>query len=99
MLNGRNEKMKKVRTAKKLVEQYIKILQDKKALESVEKELKGEIIALMEGDSDTIGSYIIKNTPVESMRMDAKRAREELGDDVYTSLCKKVISHRFTVSI
>ena len=91
--------MKKVRTAKKLVEQYIKLLQDKKALESIEKELKGEIIALMEGDSDTVGSYIIKNTPVESMRMDAKKAREKLGDDVYTSLCKKVISHRFTVSL
>lgn len=91
--------MKKIRVAKKLVEQYIKILQDKKALESIEKELKGEIIALMDGDSDTIGSYIIKNTPVESLRMDAKRARERLGDDVYTSLCKKVISHRFTVSL
>ena len=91
--------MKKVRVAKKLVEQYIKILQDKKALESIEKELKGEIIALMEGDSDTIGSYIIKNTPVESLRMDAKKAREELGNDVYISLCKKVISHRFTVSL
>ena len=91
--------MKKVRTAKKLVEQYIKLLQDKKALESVEKELKAEIISLMEGDSDTVGSYIIKNTPVESMRMDAKKAREELGDERYTALCKKVISHRFTVSI
>ena len=91
--------MKKVRVAKRLVEQYIKLLQNKKALEEMEKELKGEIIALMEGDSDTIGSYIIKNTPVESMRMDAKRAREKLGDDVYISLCKKVISHRFTVSL
>lgn len=91
--------MKKVRVAKKLVEQYIKILQDKKALESIEKELKSEIIALMEGDSDTVGSYIIKNTPVESMRMDAKKAREELGDERYTALCKKVLSHRFTVSI
>lgn len=91
--------MKKIRTAKKLVEQYIKLLQDKKALELVEKELKAEIISLMEGDSDTIGSYIIKNTPVESLRMDAKKAREKLGDDVYASLCKKVISHRFTVSL
>lgn len=91
--------MKKVRAAKKLVEQYIKLLQDKKALELVEKELKAEIISLMEGDSDTVGSYIVKNTPVESMRMDTKKAREKLGDDVYTSLCKKVISHRFTVSL
>lgn len=91
--------MKKVRVAKRLVEQYIKILQDKKALESIEKELKGEIIALMEGDSDTIGSYIIKNTPVESMRIDSKRARAELGEDKYISLCNKILSHRFTVSI
>ena len=91
--------MKKVRTAKKLVEQYIKLLQDKKALESIEKELKGEIIALMDGDSDTIGSYIIKNTPVESMRIDTKKVRAELGEDKYISLCNKVISHRFTVSI
>lgn len=91
--------MKKVRVAKRLVEQYIKILQDKKALESIEKELKSEIIALMEDTTEELGCYIIKNTPVESMRMDAKRARAELGEDKYISLCNKVLSHRFTVSI
>ena len=91
--------MKKIRTAKKLVEQYIKILQDKKALESIEKELKGEIIALMENTTEEIGCYIVKNTPVESMRIDTKKVRAELGEDKYISLCNKVLSHRFTVSI
>lgn len=91
--------MKKVRVAKRLVEQYIKLLQNKKALELVEKELKAEIISLMDNDVDKVGNYTVKNTEIESMRMDAKRARAELGEDKYISLCNKVISHRFTVSL
>lgn len=91
--------MKKIRTAKKLIEMYLHVVEDRKALEATEKELKAEIIALMEGVTDEVGCYLVKNTPVESMRIDSKRARAELGEDKYISLCNKVLSHRFTVSI
>lgn len=91
--------MKKLRTAKRLVTEYLNIVKERKSLEEREKELKTAIISLMERDTEEIDSYIIKNAVVESMRMDAKRARAELGEDKYISLCNKVLSHRFTVSI
>lgn len=91
--------MKKLRTAKRLVTEYLNVVKERKLLEEREKELKTAIISLMERDTEEIDSYIIKNAVVESMRMDAKRAREELGNDVYISLCNKVVSRRFTISI
>ena len=91
--------MKKLRTAKRLINEYLEVVKERKIIEEKEKELKTAIISLMESDTESIGDYIIKNAVVESMRMDAKKAREELGNDVYISLCKKVISHRFTVSL
>ena len=91
--------MKKIRAAKRLVNEYLNVVKERKSLEEREKELKAEIISLMEEDTEKIDSYIIKNAVVESMRMDAKRAREELGNDVYISLCNKVVSRRFTISI
>lgn len=91
--------MKKLRTAKRLVAEYLNVVKERKSLEEREKELKTAIISLMERDTEEIDSYIIKNAVVESMRMDAKRAREELGNDVYIALCNKVVSRRFTISI
>ena len=91
--------MKKLRTAKRLVAEYLNVVKERKSLEEREKELKAAIISLMERDTEEVDSYIIKNAVVESMRMDAKRAREALGNDVYISLCTKVVSRRFTISI
>lgn len=91
--------MKKIRVAKRLISEYLSVVKERKSLEEKEKELKTAIISLMEGDTEEVDSYIVKNSVVESMRMDSKKARKELGNDVYISLCNKVISRRFTISV
>lgn len=91
--------MKKIRVAKRLISEYLSIVKERKSLEEKEKELKTAIISLMEGDIEEIDSYIIKNTIIESMRMDTKKVRAELGEAKYISLCNKIISRRFTISV
>lgn len=92
--------MKKIRTAKKLISDYITVVRERKALEDREKELKGEIIALMEKDVELLDNYIIRNTPTETNKLDSKKVKAFISDAaIYATLCSKIHSHRFTISI
>lgn len=44
------------------------------------------------------GQYIARFITMQSSRLDTKRCKNELGEDVYKRFCKEVISRRFTIS-
>ncbi len=62
--------------------------------DSTTKAMKAEGISEYEAEDGRIVRY----TDILSSRLDTKRVKEIIGKQVYTTLCKEVHSHRFTVS-
>ena len=44
------------------------------------------------------GQYIARFTTVQSSRFDTKRFKQELGEQLYKSYCKEVLSRRFSIN-
>lgn len=63
--------------------------------------LKDSIKRYMDGmgiETLEAGQHIARFTTVQSSRLDTKRFKNELGEDVYKRFTKEVISRRFTIS-
>ena len=61
---------------------------------------ENEIKAIMneEGvETLSAGKYVVRNTPVKTMRFDTKKFKEEFGTDIYAEFCKEVDSVRFSI--
>ena len=90
------------------VVEIVKKIEAIKELEAFVKELDGEIRgyeneikALMNEEGIDVlnaGKYVVKNTPVSSLRFDTKRFKEEFGSDIYAEFCKEVQSVRFSIN-
>lgn len=66
-------------------------------VESIKDEIKRHMDS-MGVETLEAGQYIARFTTVQSSRLDTKRFKNELGEDIYKRFCKEVISRRFTIS-
>lgn len=65
-------------------------------VEAIKDDLKRE---LEKKDVEELeaGQYIVRFVTVQSSRFDTKRFKQELGEQLYKSYCKEILSKRFTV--
>ena len=64
--------------------------------ESIKDEIERHMDTL--GISELVaGTSIIHYTEVQSSRFDTKRFKQELGEELYKSYCKEILSRRFTI--
>ena len=65
--------------------------------ESIKDELKAEMNTLGV-ESLEVGSYVMRYTSVSSSRFDTKRFKAELGESLYKTYTKEVLSRRFSIA-
>ena len=78
-----------------------------KELQAFAKEIDAEIAGyeneikafMNEEGTETLsaGKYVVRNTPVSTMRFDVKRFKDDFGTDAYAEYCKEVKSVRFSI--
>ena len=65
--------------------------------DSLRDHIKAEMTA-RDVEELTAGQYIARFTTVQSSRFDTRRFKATLGEDLYKSFCKEVVSKRFSVT-
>ena len=65
--------------------------------DSLRDQIKAEMTA-RDVEELTAGQYIARFTTVQSSRFDTRRFKATLGEDLYKTFCKEVVSKRFSVT-
>ncbi len=86
-----------IKTTEEYLEMARFIEEAKAELEALKKQLTDELEA-REVQSMAAGQYVIRNTEVSSSRFDTKRFKETLGEDLYKTFTKEVLSHKFSIA-
>ena len=66
-------------------------------VENLKNQIKAEMTA-REVEELTAGQFVARFTTVQSSRFDTRRFKATLGEDLYKSFCKEVVSKRFSVT-